>query len=138
MNKAVSFARNNRVSLKFLSLISKSIRVVCYSDSSFANNHDLSTQLGVIVLQADDSGSSVSIHFKYCKSKRVVRSAMAGEVIAFSDLFDIASTLTSELQAIYRRDIPVQLLTDSQSLLDVISKAWKTSEKRMMLDIAAS
>ena len=63
---------------------------------------------------------------------------MAGEVIAFSDLFDIAATLASELGEIYGRRIPVQLLTDSKSLFDVISKGSRTSEKRTMLDIAAA
>ena len=32
----------------------------------------------------------------------------------------------------------MQILTDSKSLLDVISKGSRTSEKRMMLDIAAA
>jgi len=72
------------------------------------------------------------------KSKRVVRSAMAGEVIAFSDLFDVAAALSSELSVLYGKNIPVQLLTDSKSLFDVISKGSRTSGKRMMLDIAAT
>eukprot|EP00171_Calliarthron_tuberculosum_P016586 IDg16586t1 len=63
---------------------------------------------------------------------------MGGEVIAFSDLFDRAATLSSELGDVYGKPIPVQLLTDSKSLFDVISKGSKTSEKRMMLDIAAA
>ena len=63
---------------------------------------------------------------------------MAGEVIAFRDLFDIAATLASELGEIYGRRIPVQLLTDSKSLPDVISKGSRTSEKRTMVDIAAA
>ncbi len=62
---------------------------------------------------------------------------MGGEVIAFSDLFDRACTLVAEIGAVYGRKIPVQLLTDYKSLFDVISKGSRTSEKRMMLDIAA-
>ena len=84
--------------------------VVCWSPlslTSFANNADLSTQLGVICLLVDDQGISVPIHFKSDKSKRVVRCAMAGEVIPFSDLFDVAATLSSELQTIYGRPLPV-------------------------------
>ena len=63
---------------------------------------------------------------------------MAGEVIAFSDLFDVAFTLAHEVKFITGSQIPVQLLTDSTSLFDVISKGSGTSEKRMMLDIAAA
>ena len=47
------------------------------------------------------------ISFKSYKSKRVVRSAIAGGVIAFSDLFDIAATLASRLPEIYGRCISV-------------------------------
>lgn len=62
------------------------------------------------------------MNFKSYTSKRVVRSALAGEVIAFSDLFDVDATLASEVGDLLQQTIPVQLLTDSKSLLDVISK----------------
>ena len=63
---------------------------------------------------------------------------MAGEVIAFSDLFDVDSTLGEELGLLLGYRMPVQLLTASKSLFDFISKGSRTSEKRMMLDIAAA
>lgn len=63
---------------------------------------------------------------------------MYGEVIVFSDLFDSAFTLSSELSKVLQQKILVQLLTDSKNLFDVISKGSKTSEKRTMIDIAAA
>ena len=63
---------------------------------------------------------------------------MAGEVIAFSDLFDVAAVLAAELQALIGVKVPVQHLMDSKSLFDVISKGSRNFEKRMMLDIAAA
>lgn len=138
LNKATRYATENFVSLKIPKLDASTARVVGFADASFANNDDLSTQLGHICLLVDDSNRSVPIHFKSYKSKRIVRSAMAGEVIAFSDLFDVAATLSAELGDLLGRKIPVQLLTDSKSLFDVISKGSRTSEKRTMLDIAAA
>eukprot|EP00171_Calliarthron_tuberculosum_P022721 IDg22721t1 len=138
LNSAVKDAVDSQVSLVIPKLDLATVRVVGYSDSSYANNFDLSTQLGHICFLCDDSGKSTSISFKSYKSKRVVRSAMAGEVIAFSDLFDIAATLSEELSVVLTRKIAVQLLTDSKSLFDVISKGSRTSEKRTMLDIAAA
>lgn len=41
---------------------------------------------------------------------------MAGEVIAFSDLFDTTATLPEKLGTLLNRDISVQLFTDSKSL----------------------
>ena len=54
------------------------------------------------------------------------------------DRSDTAITLGQEIECLLDNKIPVQLLTDSKSLFDVISKGTRTSEKRTMLDIAAS
>lgn len=138
INRAIRYAVQNRISLKVPSLNKDTLRVIGFSDSSFANNTDLSSQLGHICLLGDHSGAVVPINFKSYKSRRVTRSSMAGEVIAFSDLFDVATTLASELELILSHKVPVQLFTDIKSLFDVISKGSRTSEKRMMLDIAAA
>ena len=138
LNKATRYEKEHCVSLKIPTLDHESLRVVSFTDASFANNHDLSMQLGHICILADGHCRSVPISFKSYESKWAVHSAIAGELIAFSDLFDIAGTLASELGDIYSRPIPVRLLTDSKSLFDVISKGSRTSEKRKMLDIAAT
>lgn len=53
-------------------------------------------------------------------------------------MVDVAVTLAEELRTIYERSVPLNLLTDSKALFDIISKGSRTSEKRMMLDIAAA
>ena len=114
------------------------MRVVGFADASFANNHDISTQLGHLCFLVDKHNNAVPVHFKSYKSRRVVRSALAGEFIVFSDMFNISKTLSAEISELLARSIPVQLLTDSKSLFDVISKGSRTSEKRTMLDIGAA
>ena len=131
INRAIRYAVQNRIYLKVPSLNKDTLRVIGFSDSSFANNADQSS----ICLLGDHTGAVVPINFKSYKSGRVTRSSMAGEVIAFSDLFDVATTLANELELILSRKVPVQLFTYSKSLFDVISKGSRTSEKRMMLDI---
>eukprot|EP00171_Calliarthron_tuberculosum_P008355 IDg8355t1 len=76
-----------------------------------------------ICFLAENRSNAVPIDFKSYKSKRVVRSVMVGDVIAFRDLFDRAVTLAAKISAIYEKRIPVQLLTDSKSLFNVILKA---------------
>ena len=138
LNKAVKYATGNRVRLKVPKLDKKSVRVVGFADSSFANNADLSSQLGQIIFLVDKFGNSAPITFKSYKARRITRSAMSGEVIAFSDMFDTAIAVSKELSVVMNQRVPVQLLTDSKSLFDVISKGSRTSEKRTMLDIAAA
>lgn len=138
LNRAIRYAITHRVPLIISKLDPKTVKVVGYSDASFANNHDLSTQLGYIILLVDGMDNSVPLVFKSYKSRRITRSAMAGEVIAFADMSDAAVTINKELSSILGHIVPLQLLTDSKCLFDVISKGSRTSEKRLMLDIAVA
>lgn len=138
LNRAIRYAVTFRIPLAIPKLDPNSLKIIGYSDASFANNHDLSTQLGYIILMVDGHGNSVPLVFKSYKSRRITRSAMAGEVIAFADMSDAAVTINKELSRILGKPIPLQLLTDSKCLFDVISKGSKTSEKRLMLDIAVA
>jgi len=90
LNRAIKYAVDNRFTLKVPKLEKSSLRVIGFSDSSFANNADLSSQVGHICFLGDDSGSVIPITFKSYKAKRITRSAMAGEFIAFSDPFEVA------------------------------------------------
>ena len=98
LNKAVAFDVDNRVYLRIPKLEKSSLRAIGYSDASFVNNADLSTKLGHICFLGDDTGAVIPISFKSYKAKRVTRSAMAGEVIAFSDLFDVTTVLSPDLR----------------------------------------
>ena len=71
------------------------------------------------------------------KSRRVVRSIMAGEVYAFSQAFDAAFMIKHDLETIYCQKIPMLMLTDSKKRFDVITKATHTTE-RIMIDIGAA
>ena len=137
LNETAKVCIDNRVKIKITLLDKDSIRVIGYADASFVNSHDLSTQQGHICFLADKHVNVVPIDFKSYKSRRVVRSVMVGEVIAFSDLSDRAATLAAEVGDILDRKIPVQHLTDSKSF-DVISKGSRTSEKRVMCNVGYS
>ena len=63
---------------------------------------------------------------------------MGGEVIAFAEGFDRAFTLQFDLQGIYRKHIPITMLTDSKQVFDVLTKGSRTAEHRLMIDILAA
>ncbi len=134
LNKAARFALKHSLIISISKLDIRSLKVVGYYDSSFANNIDLSTKLGYIMFLVDAGDRSVPMAFRSYKDRRFVSSAMTDEVIAFSDMFDTAITLAEEIRSIKKRHITLQLLTDSKSLFDVISKGSRTSENRLMLD----
>lgn len=129
--KAILHSVENRTSMQVSRLDHKSFRYVGFSDSPFANNSDLPTQLEHIVLVVIFKNPFVLISYKSYQACRVVRSAMSGEFISF--MVEISVTLTDDLQNILDR-----LLTDYKSFFGVVSKVFRTSKKRIMLDIAAS
>ena len=68
----------------------------------------------------------------------MTRSVLAAEFIAFADLFNESSTSLAQLEQALNRTLLLHLLTDSRSLIDIIGKRSRISEKRLMLDIGAT
>ncbi len=134
----MTYAVDNPVSLKFPKLDLQTLHVMGFSDASFSNNYYLTCQLGHIVFIADGEGNAAPIHFKSYKARACHPLCYGGRGIAFSDAFDVGYTRATELSSLLGRKVPLILLTGSKSLFDVISKGTRTSEKRMMLDIAAA
>ena len=58
--------------------------------------------------------------------------------MAFAEAFDAAFILKTDLQEVLYQPVPLDMLTDSKSLFDVITKNSSTTEKRLMIDIASA
>lgn len=139
VNRLIKYVKENNVTIKFPSLDDDTLKIIGFSDASFASNHDCTSHLGYIIFIGDSSDHVVPVHFRSYKARRVTRSVMGAELISFSDMFDTAFTLSQELkQLLPGRNVPVNLFTDSKSLFDVISKGSRTSERRLMIDIASA
>ena len=109
-----------------------------YVDVSFATNEDHSSQFGYVILLCDVNDRCHFLDFASKNCKRVVGSIMAGEIYAFAEGFDCAYAIKYALERTYGRRIPITILTDSKQIFDVITKASQTTEKRLLIDIAAA
>jgi hypothetical protein len=133
--------------IRFVRLDEASLRLIAYTDSSFANNRDHTSQIGYVIALADKDGNANLIHWQSVKCRRVTRSVLASELYALSLGFDNAATLRSTLDHIFpgscegkggkegSRNIPLTLCVDSKSLYDCLIKLGTTQEKRLMIDI---
>lgn len=74
----------------------------------------------------DRTEPSITISFKSYKSRRVMRSVLAAEIVALLSLFELNSNY---------RSILLHHLIDIKSLSDSISQGSLTSEKRIILEI---
>jgi len=109
---------------------------VIFTDASFANNKDLSSQIGYVIVLTDRNHSANIIHWSSIKCKRVTRSVLASELYGLAHGFDIGAAIKSTIQNILQLEqLPLVLCTDSKSLYDCLVKLGTTQEKRLMVDL---
>ncbi|KAF1974004.1 hypothetical protein BU23DRAFT_579966 [Bimuria novae-zelandiae CBS 107.79] len=109
-------------------------KLIVFVDGSFANNKDLSSQLGFILMLINESTDVDNafiicgnvIHYSLTKCKRVTRSVLA------SKIYGIIITERLSLPA-----VPLVVCTDSYSLYECLVKLGTTKEKRLIIDIMA-
>ena len=63
---------------------------------------------------------------------------MGREIFALADGFDRAFMLRHDLETIYSKRIPFYVFMDSKQVFDTITKASRTTERRLLIDIAAA
>jgi hypothetical protein len=112
----------------------ESIQLLVFTDASFANNKDLSSQIGYILVLADGTNANI-LHWSSTKCKRVTRSVLASELYAMAHGFDIGASVKSTIDKMLGIDLPLVLCTDSKSLYECLVKLGTTQEKRLMIDI---
>ena len=139
INKAINYIKKTASTrLIYGPLEKNSLRLRVDTDASFAKNDDLSSQPDFIILLCDSTNRAHIFDYSSRKSKRVVRSILGGEIYAFADGFDRAFMLRHDLETICQTEIPLGIRTDSLQMFDVVTKASSTTERRLMIDIAAA
>jgi len=121
--------------LRFIQLDKDSLKLIVFTDSSFANNQDLSSQIGFVITLADKNNRANIIHWSSIKCKRVTRSVLAAELYGMAHGFDIGAAIKATIEKILQISLPLILCTDSKSLYDCLVKLGTTREKRLMVDL---
>jgi hypothetical protein len=106
-----------------------------FTDASFANNFDFSSQIGFVITLTDANSKANIIHWSSIKCKRVTRSVLASELYAMAHGFDVGAAVNATLEKILQQPIPMVLCTDSKSLYDCLVKLGTTYEKRLIVDL---
>ena len=124
-------------------------KLIVFVDGSFANNRDLSSQLGFVLMLVNESTDVENtflirgnvIHYSSTKCKRVTRSVLASEIYGMVNGFDMGIAIATTLRMITERlgiaPVPLVICTDSYSLYECLVKLGTTKEKRLMIDIMA-
>lgn len=121
--------------LRFVKLDRDSLRLLAFTDASFANNRDLSSQIGYVLTLADGNNNANILHWSSIKCKRVTRSVLASELYGMVHGFDMGASIKATIEKILKIDLPLIVCTDSRSLYDCLVKLGTTQEKRLMIDV---
>jgi hypothetical protein len=141
LNKRIRWQiENSARGLRFVTLDKTSLRLLAFTDASFANNRDLSSQIGYVLVLADASGRANILHWSSTKCKRVTRSVLASELYGMAHGFDMGASVKSTIDRILGTDVnlfqlPLVICTDSKSLYECLVKLGTTQEKRLMIDV---
>lgn len=149
LNKRLSWHITNlERGLRYVPIDLNTAKLFVFVDGSFANNKDLSSQLGYEIIIANERTNKHEfcihgnlIHWSSTKSKRVTRSVLASEIYGMVNGVDMAIAISTTLKMITNQlqynEIPTIVCTDSYSLYECLVKLGTTKEKRLMIDIMA-
>jgi hypothetical protein len=132
--------------LTYIPLDLHTTKLFVFVDGSFANNKDLSSQIGYEIFLANETTTEDTftmegnlIHWSSTKSKRVTRSVLASEIYAMVHGVDMGMATGTTFDMITTKlgipKIPIIVCTDSFSLYECLVKLGTTKEKRLMIDI---
>ena len=98
----------------------KTLKLLVFIDTSFANNKDLSSQIGYIIVLANITKKANIVHWSLIKCKRVTRSILASKLYKMAHGFNIAAAIKSTVDKVLQINLPLILYTNSKSLYDCL------------------
>ena len=137
--KVVKKAQSERVSIKFPVLDLSCCSVVIYSDASYGNLPDGSSQGGFMIFLCDEKCACALITWSLTKIRRIVRSTLAAECLALQDAADtgiLISSLFSELLNSESQPMNIICKTDSKGLYKALYSTKCVQDKRLRVDMA--
>jgi len=151
LNKRLEWQiQNVERGIRYINLDLNRTKLFVFVDGSFANNKDLSSQIGYVIILANEEASDEEnsfllrgnlVHWSSTKSKRVTRSVLASEIYGMVSGVDMSIVIKTTLDKITEQlnlpQVQIIVCTDSYSLYECLVKLGTTKEKRLMIDIMA-
>lgn len=108
--------------LRFIKLDQNTLQLVIFTDSSFANNRDMSLQINYIIRLTNATNKAKIIHRSLIKYKWVIYSVLAAELYGIVREFYIETVIKIILEKMLESVILLILYTDSKSLYNCLIK----------------
>jgi hypothetical protein len=109
--------------------------LIVFTDASFANNRDLSSQIGYVLVLVDGTRRANIIYWSSTKCKRVTRSVLASELYGMAHGFNMGALVKSIINRALEMELLLVVYTDSKSLYECLVKLGTTREKRLIINV---
>lgn len=107
----------------------KTLQLVIFTDSSFANNKDISSQIGFIICLADTISTTNIIYWSFIKCKQVTCIVLMAELYRMAHKFNIRAVIKAMLRKMFESTIPLILYIDLKSLYNCLVRLGTIQEK---------
>lgn len=112
------------------------MKLIGYSDSSFANLEGSRTQLGMILYLEDDKGNMSPITWKSGRSKRINRSVLEAETNAAAEAIENAEFYSRLWKELTNEKIDVIIRSDSKTMYANIHSDKNAKLKNIRINVA--
>ena len=139
INKTINFLKTSPGFLKIPRLQLPSIKIKVITDASFNNLSNGKSQGGHIIMCSDANENCVVLSWCSNRVKRVIRSTLAAETLAFADGAESALCFSTMLKEFVpdSENLVIECMTDSRSLFDAAGTTTAVSDKRLRVEINA-
>ncbi|KAM4064098.1 polyprotein [Hirsutella rhossiliensis] len=114
LNKRLQWQKDHQQrGLTYIPIDLANAKLIVFTDGSFANNKDLSSQLGFVIALVNETETARTkdqfgikgnvLHWSSTKCKRVTRSVLASEIYGMVNGFDIGISLATTIRKITDR-----------------------------------
>ena len=114
--------------------------ILLYTDSSLGNVEDSYSQGAFVLFLAELKKDGISVTLLDWNSKklrRIARSSLTAETLAMNDSVDHGLYMRALIREFIGRDLKIEVLNDNNNLIQLIHSDKSTTEKRILLDLAA-
>ena len=115
------------------------LRIVFYSDAAHGNLLNGGSQSGYIIFLCGHENNCIPLNWQSKRIRRVVRSSLAAETLALSDVLDDAvymMKLFLEIMFNNYYKIPIEILIDNTSLYESLFLKKNVIEKCLRINVA--
>lgn len=113
--------------IRFVQLDPTSLKLVVFTDASFANNLNFTSQIGYVICLANQFNKANIIDWSSTKCKQVTRSVLASELYTMIHSFDAGSVIKSTVEKIMTSSTSVSISASDNSSISTSDLSAPTS-----------